>query len=342
MPGTAVTRQTRVLALSAVEAERATSITKRAGPPAAVTEALGTLAATSRRSLIQSWIGMSPGANGKTKVTFLWNPTPARPGVRTETAARVSLIAGGANSDLFYRGKALAPGRVEFEVPPGPVDFEIAVEGATAEVLDRETRKMIVPSMGLGLTLSTPEVFRGRTAPEWQKLAADPAAVPVIERDFRRTDRLLLRIGAQSAGGTPVISARMLNRDGAEMSALPVTPAGFGGLSHIDVPLAALPVGEFLIEVIARDGPEQASTLVAFRVTPCKGAPDPRHCAGLRCRGGSAVGVAGIAKGHLHRVTRRRSCRTQTSPSAGSIHASKDRGHGRWAGRPTIHSPSAI
>jgi hypothetical protein len=127
---------------------------------------------------------------------------------------------------------------------------------------------MVVLGMGLGLTFSTPEVFRGRTVPEWQKLAADPAAVPVIEREFRRTDRLLFRIGAQSAGGTPAITARMLNRDGGEMSVLPVTAAGFGGLSHIDVPLAALPVGEYLVEVTAKDGTEQASTLVAIRVTP--------------------------------------------------------------------------
>jgi hypothetical protein len=211
---------------------------------------------------------MAPGANGRTKVTFLWDPTPAVPGVRRETAARVTLIAGGANSDLYYRGKALAPGRVEFEVPPGPMDLEIAVEDSAAEVLDRESRKLIVPSLGLGLTLSTPQVFRGRTLPEWQKVAADPAAVPAIEREFRRTDRLLFRVGAQSAAGKPVITARMLNRDGAEMSVLPVTDAGFGGSSHIDVPLSALPVGEFLIEITAKDGGEQTSTLVAIRVTP--------------------------------------------------------------------------
>ena len=267
-PGLQLRARPGYLALSAVEAERATANTNRAGPPAAVTEALGTLAATTRRSLIRTWIGMSPGTNGKTKITFLWSPTPAAPGVRRETAASVSLIAGGANSDLYFRRKAIAPGRVEFEVPPGEVDFEIAVEDPTAEVLDRETRKMVVPSLGLGLTLSTPQVFRGRTVPEWQKLAADPAAVPVIEREFRRTDRLLLRIGAQSASGTLAVTARMLNRDGGEMSVLPVTPAGFGDLSHIDVPLAALPVGEFLIEVIAKDSAEQASTLVAIRVTP--------------------------------------------------------------------------
>ena len=147
---------------------------------------------------------MSPGADGKTKISFVWNPTPAVPGVRREAAATVSLLAGGADSVLHYRGKALAPGRVEFEVPPGPIELEIAVEDASAEVLDRETRKIVVPSLGLGLTLSTPEVFRGRTLPEWQSLAADARALPVIEREFRRTDRLLVRVGAQSANGTPV------------------------------------------------------------------------------------------------------------------------------------------
>jgi VWFA-related protein len=265
-PGLQVRARPGYLALNAVEAERATA-PRKAGPPAAVTQALATLAATTRRSPIRTWMGMSPGTNGKTKITFVWGPNPSAPGVRSESPARVSLMAGGANSDLYHRGKS-GPGRVEFEVPPGPIELEIAVEDAAAEVLDRETRKIDVPSMGLGVTLSTPEVFRGRTLPEWQKIAADPAALPVIEREFRRADRLLLRVGAQSAGGAPVITARMLNRDGGEMSSLPVTAAGFGGLSHIDVPLAALPTGDYLIEVTANDGAEQASTHVAFRVTP--------------------------------------------------------------------------
>lgn len=267
-PGVQVRARPGYLALNAVEAERATA-PKKAGPPAAVTEALGALAATSRRSLIRSWIGMSPGTDGKTKISFVWNPNPAVPGVRATAAAptQVQLVAGGANSDLYHRGRS-GPGRVEFEVPPGPIDLEIAVEDDAKEVLDRETRKIIVPSLGLGLTLSTPEVFRGRTLPEWQKLSSDAAALPVIERDFRRTDRLLVRVGAQSAGGTPTIAARLLNRDGGEMSVLPVTPAGFRELSHIDVPLAALPPGEFLIEVIAKDAAEQVSSLIAIRVAP--------------------------------------------------------------------------
>jgi VWFA-related protein len=268
-PGLQVRSRPGYMALSPAEVERAMTA-RKPGPPPAITEALGTLAVTAqqRRNPIRSWVGMSPGTDGKTKISFVWSPTPAVPGARRESVTSVSLLAGGANSELHFRRKAIPPGRVEFEVPPGPIELEIAVEDASAEVLDREIRKINVPSLGLGLTLSTPELFRGRTLPEWQALTADAKAMPVIEREFRRTDRLLVRVGAQSAGGTPVLTARMLNRDGGEMSVLPVTPAGFGSLSHIDVPLSPLPPGEFLIEVIAKDGGEQASTFVAFRVTP--------------------------------------------------------------------------
>ncbi len=119
---------------------------------------------------------MSPGANGKTKISFVWNPAAVPPGARGETPARVSLIAGGANSDLYYRGTALSPGRVEFDVPPGPIDLEIAVEDANREVIDRETRQIVVPSLGLGLTFSTPEVYRARTLPEFRALTTSAGA----------------------------------------------------------------------------------------------------------------------------------------------------------------------
>ncbi len=266
-PGLEVRARPGYLALNATEAERATA-PRRPGPPPAVTQALATLAATTqqRRNLARTWIGMSPGADGKTKITFVWNPTPTSPGMRRELPARVALIAGGANSDLYYRNRGFPPGRVEFDVPPGQIDLEIVVQDAAGDMLDRETQKIAVPSLGLGLTISTPQLFRGRTLPEWQQLAADPAAMPVIEREFRRTDRLLVRVGAQSGTATPAVTARMLNREGGQMSVLPVT-AGPGGLSQVDVSLAALPPGDFLIEVAAKDGGEQTATLIAIRVT---------------------------------------------------------------------------
>jgi hypothetical protein len=161
-----------------------------------------------------------------------------------------------------------APSRVDFELPPGPIELEITIEDAANQVIDREIRKLVIPSMGLGLTVSTPQVFRARTVREWQTLAGDAAAVPIPEREFRRADRLLLRVGAQSAAGTaPTISARFLNREGGEIVALSATPAGFGGLTNIDAPLASLPAGDFLIEIQATDGAERSTTLVAIRVS---------------------------------------------------------------------------
>ena len=147
------------------------------------------------------------------------------------------------------------------------MDLDITIEDATSGVIDRETRKMDVPSLGLGLTLSTPQVFRGRTLREWQTLAADPAAIPLPEREFRRTDHLLVRVAAASPGGPPTVTARLLNRDGGSMTPLTVSPAGAPGVVNIDTPLASLPTGEFLIEISVTDGTEKTSTLVAIRVT---------------------------------------------------------------------------
>jgi VWFA-related protein len=282
-PNVQVRARKGYLALTPAEAERAITPPKP-GPPKAISDALGTLAQSARRSTIQTWIGMSPGANGKTKITFVWQPAPVRPGVRTETPTRVSVVAGGANADLYYRGKVpaagppsaaavataaagtQAPARVEFDVPPGQIDLDLAIENATADVIDRETRKISVPSMGTGLVVSTPQVFRARTQREWQTLSADVNAIPLPDREFRRTEHLLLRVMTQSAAGSPTLTARLLNRDGSEM--VPLTVAPFGDHTvNIDAPLSSLSPGEYLIEINATEGTDKTATLVAIRVT---------------------------------------------------------------------------
>jgi VWFA-related protein len=253
------------------------------GPPAAVETALAGLDVPDRRRLIRSWVGMAPGANGKTQVTFIWEPIPPPAGARGETAARVSLIAGGGLSELYFRGKtpealptaalagaaAASPQRIVFEVPPGPLDLQLAIEDAGAQVLDREARKITVADLsGAGLVLHTPQVFRARTVREWQTLATEFNTVPLPGREFRRTDRLLIRVVAQSSTAEPVVSARLLNRLGQEMtSPLTVTPAGRPRTTNVDAPLASIPVGDYLIEITVAAGSEQTTSLVAFRVT---------------------------------------------------------------------------
>ena len=117
--------------------------------------------------------------------------------------------------------------------------------------------------------LSTPAVFCAHTAREFRSLAADPGAVPAASRQFSRTDRLLVRVNAYWPGQTaPAVTARLLNRNGDPMASLAVQP-GAEQISActIDLPLATLPPGEYLIEISAKGDAGQARAIVAIRVT---------------------------------------------------------------------------
>ena len=165
---------------------------------------------------------------------------------------------------------ASAPARVTFEAKPGKIQLRLSVEGAASEVLDAETREFAVPDLTSPQTaLGTPEVFRARTLRDFQQLKGDPKAVPVAAREFSRSDRLLVRVPAWGpANSTPKLTARLLNRGGQAMSDLPVGPAAAPGAPfEIDMPLAGLAPGEYVLEVSAAGEGGEAKELVGFRVS---------------------------------------------------------------------------
>ena len=71
------------------KAEMAGSLKAAAAPvPTAVTQALGSISEPRRGRFIRSWIGVGRGENGKTRVTFVWEPLPPVPGVDAHAALR--------------------------------------------------------------------------------------------------------------------------------------------------------------------------------------------------------------------------------------------------------------
>ncbi len=271
-------------ALTAEDAAKATAPPKP-GPAPAVEAALGSLSATPRSSLIRTWVGMSRGENGKTKVTFVWEPMPASTG-RREEAARVTMLAAGAQGSPYFRGPvpggalaapsvgvppsaanrtvgARGPSQVTFDAEPGKVQLLLTVEDGQAQVLDKDSQEISVPDLtGADVLVATPQVFRARTAREWQVLAADPKAVPTITREFSRSERLLVRFNVYGPA-TIAPTARLLNRAGERMSDLQVQPAGIGGGMHqLDLALSGLAAGEYLIEIAA----DEKRELIAVRV----------------------------------------------------------------------------
>jgi hypothetical protein len=129
-------------------------------------------------------------------------------------------------------------------------------------------REVSVPDLtSAQATLGTPSVLRARNAREYQQLRADGDAVPIAGREFNRIEHLLVRVPAYGPGGTtPTLSVHLLNRTGAAMNELKAEPSPRPGEQQIDLPLAALPPGEYVLEIKAGDQGD-ATELIGFRVT---------------------------------------------------------------------------
>jgi len=266
-------------ALNKDETARAIAGPKNLAPKPVENAIAEATARPSKASVIRSWIGTSRGENGKTRVTFVWEPLPKSPGDRTiagEEPSRVSLMALTGDGAPSFRGKVpeapvspiRSPQRVEFEVPPGKLQLRIAVEGNAAQTLDTETREITIPDLTAAATaLGTPEVFRARTVPELNKMKADPQAIPTAIREFYRSDRIILRVPTYGPGDTtPKLSVHLLNRAGQSMNELAVTTAPKAGEQQIDLPVAALPNGEYVVEIKAAGDGGEATSLVGFRI----------------------------------------------------------------------------
>jgi hypothetical protein len=225
---------------------------------------------------------MSRGDAGKTRVLFVWEPAARVPGERARrTVSKLVLQARSSDGAVLFDGPvaptgpaaidepAATPARVVFDVPPGRLRLRMSIQDAASTVLDQDVRELSIRDLGGDVAIGTPEVLRARNAREFRTLETE-AAVPVASREFSRTERLLIRFRAYGpAGERPSISAKLLGRMGTAMRELAVVPALTpGGDNAIDLPLAGLATGEYIVEMTVRSAAAQATDRLGFRVTP--------------------------------------------------------------------------
>jgi VWFA-related protein len=292
-PGLQVRARKGYWALTVEDLKRATAPPPPPVPPA-VNKALNAIAEPPRGRLIRSWVGVTRGENGKTRMSFVWEPLPPVGGLNRFQPSQVTLTATGPNNSVYFRGRvpkddpvilserpvdkqgnlgdpvplAREPSRVEFDVVPGAIELRIAVLGRGTDVVDTEIREVEAPDFTAPqVQIGTPAVFRATTARAFQAMRSDPARVPTADREFRRTDRLLLRFNVFGPGESkPAVTARILNRAGGAMSPLTVQPSGDGATCEIDLPLAGLVSGEYLVEIKAKGADSEATELVPVRI----------------------------------------------------------------------------
>lgn len=221
-------------------------------------------------SLLNVWSGVTKFSNGEATIAVTWEPA-----AYGNAAARVALKATTGDGKLLFEG-VLPPVRsgddsgavrAEFPAPPGRVQLDMTVLGIAGQKLDTDVRDLDVPSPKEPTPLLLPPVMLAtESAREFREVSGNALAPPLPTREFRRTERLLIRVPAYAAGAPLPVTARLLNRVGQVMRDLDVLP-GDPSVTQFDLPLAPLAPGDYFLQFTAQGPAGPVSQRVAFKIT---------------------------------------------------------------------------
>jgi VWFA-related protein len=268
-PGIDVRARRGYWAPNATDLERArTEAVAAEAIPQDVTSAMAILSTARAERLVDVSVGAEGGADGRSSVTVAWTP---RPGTgRQDPARTVTLSVKGAGGDRSFDA-GLGDGALSFPSPPGAIQLQLAVRDAAGNILDEDRRSFTVPDVAAAnLSVSSPVLLRARTVPEARTIADGGQARPFAGHEFTRTDRLFVRFSVSgSSAPDAAVSAQLTNKGGTTLLELPVTkPEGLKGLYQIELPLASIARGDYLVAVAAAHGEERTRALVPLRVLP--------------------------------------------------------------------------
>ncbi|MEO6239464.1 MAG: hypothetical protein ABIQ52_20905, partial [Vicinamibacterales bacterium] len=223
------------------------------------------------------WSGITRATDTAGRVVVTWKPGSTG-GIARPAAARVALKATTPEGAVLFEGMlspmrtggvadATATNRAEFDAPSGRVQLDMTILGIAGDKLDVDVRDLEVPATKSAVPLLLPAMLMPtQSAREFRAVIADADPAPVPGREFRRTERLVIRVPAYAAGARVAVTARLLNRLAQPMRDLDALPDA-GGIAQFDLPLAPLAPGEYylLFTVAGPSGP--IDQRVGFRVT---------------------------------------------------------------------------
>ncbi len=236
--------------------------------PADVTSAMTVLSAARPERAADVWVGAERIAEGPSTVTVAW--TPRAVAGRLDATRTASLIVKGPEGDQTFEA---GPGArvLSFRSGPGPLQLQLSLRDGAGTVVDEDRRSFTVPDLSApNLALSVPMLLRTRTAAEARVLAGGAAATPFAGREFIRTERLFVRFSVYGeSGSAAAVTAQLTNKSGKTLLELPLVPLAGGRTSYqVELPLASIARGDYLIVVAASHEEERARAVVPVRVLP--------------------------------------------------------------------------
>lgn len=264
-PGYEVRARSGYFAPSLSDMTRAREAAAAATLPPEENRAFAELAAADRAErLVDLWVGMARGRDGLTRVTLAWAPAGGLARQDMPAPASVTLNARGGDGAVYFDGAGGAAHQISFEAPPGEVVVKTSVRSAAGDEIDAEVRRLEVADFEAGaLSIGTPVLMRSRTPIETRAILAGEAP-PTVAREFDRLDRLFIRFSVYGAGpAQPTV--HLLNRQAKALLPLPAAPLA-DGTYQIDLPLASIARGDYLVSIEAASGEESARALVPVRV----------------------------------------------------------------------------
>lgn len=119
------------------------------------------------------------------------------------------------------------------------------------------------------LAVEMPLVWRVRRAADLQAVLSTTPPVPVLEREFVRGDRLIIRVDVSGTrSSAAALTARLLGRGGVRLIDVPAArPSADAAQWRIDLPLNSIARGDYVIGIEATSGETRAAAYVPIRIT---------------------------------------------------------------------------